>query len=218
MSTSFYSRNVKFTIESPYYISVESGEKIEEIWVVLHGYGQLAEFFLQKFEPLFEPNRLFVAPQGIHRFYKMGFKGRVVANWMTKVHRDEDIQHCNHYLNAVLKDVHDQFPNANSISALGFSQGAATLSRWMAQSDHIFAKAVFWGGAMAHDLHISAFLERTKDTQIIFALGEKDPLLTPERLREHKEFLYRKGIKNITEKSYPGAHEIDTALMTRIME
>ncbi len=218
MSASFHANNVRFTIESPYYTSVSSGEKIDELWLVLHGYGQLAEFFLQKFEPLYQPNRVFVAPQGIHRFYKEGFKGRVVANWMTKVHRDEDIQHCNQYLNAVLKDVLAQHPHVNSVNALGFSQGAATLSRWIAQNDRILDKAVFWGGAMAYDLEVRPFLDRTSNTQITFAIGEKDPLLTPERLLEHKDFLHRKGISNIQEMSYPGSHEIDIALMARLME
>ena len=47
------------------------------IWIVFHGYGQLAKFFLRKFNLLFEDNTLIVAPEGLNHFYLKGFSGRV---------------------------------------------------------------------------------------------------------------------------------------------
>ncbi|WP_114748342.1 alpha/beta hydrolase [Pleomorphovibrio marinus] len=218
MTPSYSSKNVRFTIESPYFYSPCSNNKVGEIWLVLHGYGQLAEFFLKKFEGLYREDRVFVSPQGIHRFYKEGFNGRVVANWMTKQHREMDILHCNNYLNAIMEDVLAQFPNARNINALGFSQGAATLSRWASQFDFSLGKLVFWGGAVAHDLDANAFRAKTLQTQLIFALGDKDPLLTPERLRDHQEYLKKHGFSTIITRSYAGAHDLDPILLAELME
>lgn len=218
MTPSFSRKNVSFTIESPYFYSPCSDKKVDEIWLVLHGYGQLAEFFLKKFEGHYREDRVFVSPQGIHRFYKEGFNGRVVANWMTKQHREMDILHCNNYLNAILEDVMAQFPKVRDINALGFSQGAATLSRWVSQCDFPLGKLVFWGGAMAHDLDAIAFRAKTIQTQLIFALGDKDPLLSPDRLRGHQEYLNKNGFNNIITRSYAGAHDLDPTLLSELME
>jgi hypothetical protein len=35
----------------------------KEIIIALHGYGQLAEFFIKKFEPLYREDRLIVVPK-----------------------------------------------------------------------------------------------------------------------------------------------------------
>ncbi|HSI76892.1 MAG TPA: hypothetical protein VK957_13400, partial [Lunatimonas sp.] len=77
----------------------------KEIWLILHGYGQLAEYFLRKFRRFFDPSLLFVAPEGINRSYREGFSGRVGANWMTKHQRETDITNGMNYLNAVMENV-----------------------------------------------------------------------------------------------------------------
>ena len=40
-----------------------------EVWLVLHGYSQLAGGFLRWFEPAARPGRLIVAPEGLSRAY-----------------------------------------------------------------------------------------------------------------------------------------------------
>ena len=40
-----------------------------DVWVALHGYGQLAEYFVRHFVPFAGDERLVVAPEALSRFY-----------------------------------------------------------------------------------------------------------------------------------------------------
>ncbi|MDX1532557.1 MAG: hypothetical protein R3362_13590, partial [Rhodothermales bacterium] len=65
-------------------------EAAREAWVACHGYGQLTPAFLRAFEPIAEPGRLIVAPEGLSRFYLPGHR-EVGASWMTKEAREDEI-------------------------------------------------------------------------------------------------------------------------------
>ena len=73
------------------YFTIGNEEQPDEIWFVLHGYAQLANYFIEKFRVLESKNILVVAPEGLHRFYWNGMSGRVAASWMTKEDRLTDI-------------------------------------------------------------------------------------------------------------------------------
>ena len=65
--------------------------KTKYFWFVLHGSNMLSEQMLYKFKE-FDPETHFViAPEGLSRFYVNGFGGEVVASWMTKRDRLEEI-------------------------------------------------------------------------------------------------------------------------------
>ena len=70
----------------------EAGEPVNggPLWIVLHGYGQLARFFLRKFEA-FEGQAHVVAPEGPNRFYLGDGYERIGANWMTREERGAEI-------------------------------------------------------------------------------------------------------------------------------
>mgnify|MGYP005635791035 FL=1 len=57
-------------------------EKIKSVLLVVHGYRQLAESFIKKFEPLLNEGVMVIAPEGLHRFYIEGYTGDVGASWM----------------------------------------------------------------------------------------------------------------------------------------
>jgi hypothetical protein len=69
-----------------------------EVWIVCHGYGQLASRFLGQFAGLDDGTRLIVAPEALSRFYldpiperRDQRNPRVGATWMTKEDRDAEI-------------------------------------------------------------------------------------------------------------------------------
>ena len=100
-----------------------SVEKATDVWIVLHGYAQLANTFLSEFEHLANGHTAIVAPEGLHRFYRKGFYGDVVASWMTKEDRLTDIQDYVNYLNNLVQS----FPKSvQNVHVLGFSQCVAT--------------------------------------------------------------------------------------------
>jgi predicted esterase len=186
------------------------------IWIVFHGYGQLAKFFLRKFNSLFEDNTLIVAPEGLNHFYLKGFSGRVGANWMTKHEREIDITNSNAYLNGIIEELLLKYENMPQINVLGFSQGAATMSRWICQSNLKPEKVVFWGGAPAHDLEIPLMLERLNSSQVILALGDNDPFLQSDIYTQVENRLSDAGFANFKELKYSGGHELEAGLLKEI--
>lgn len=86
----------------------------EELWIVLHGYGQLAERFVRRFHGLpgiDEGRRRIVAPEALSRFYverqigQHGPTSTVGATWMTREDREHEIRDYVAYLDAVLSRV-----------------------------------------------------------------------------------------------------------------
>jgi len=132
-----------------------------ELWFVCHGYGQLAERFLRQFAPLDDGTRLIVAPEGLSRFYldplaqrRNDPSPRVGATWMTREDRDAEIADYVAYLERLAAEIrHPLAGAAPRIVVLGFSQGTATVSRWLAASDLRVDQLVLWGGAIARRGH-----------------------------------------------------------------
>ena len=62
--------------------SFEVNENTKYLCIAFHGYGQLAKYFIRDFESL-GPEHVAIVPEGLHRFYREGMSGRVVASWMT---------------------------------------------------------------------------------------------------------------------------------------
>ncbi|MFN6038394.1 MAG: hypothetical protein ACK452_07995, partial [Bacteroidota bacterium] len=83
----------------------------ENIWIILHGYAQLATEFSEKFKDLTLQKNLLIFPEGMHRFYTKGANGRVGASWMTKESRLDDIEDNFHYLEEIIKKYRLDYPN-----------------------------------------------------------------------------------------------------------
>ncbi|NBY39867.1 MAG: hypothetical protein EBQ66_02935 [Flavobacteriia bacterium] len=93
-------------------------EDCNHLVIALHGYGQLAAYFIQKFKSL-SPTLFVLAPEGPHRFYLEGSSGRVGASWMTKEARELDIENNLAWLNALMLDFTSKH-SFDKISLLGF--------------------------------------------------------------------------------------------------
>ncbi len=210
-------QRVSYTQENYFLTSHTPTGSEKEVWLILHGYGQLAEFFLRKFRPFFDSSRLFVAPEGINRSYREGFSGRVGANWMTKHQRETDILNGMNYLNAVIEKVLNKFDDRPDINVLGFSQGAATVSRWVIQSQLTINKMVLWGGALAVDLDTEKLLEKAKNLHLILATGDNDPLITPEKIKEQVDHVGTLAFRKLSILTYAGGHDLDEQLLGQII-
>ena len=135
-----------------YFLSGQPGKEIRHIFIVCHGYSMLANEFLENFKPLFRNDRLFVAPEGLHRFYPKGGSGRVAASWMTKEDRLDDIHDYVFFLDKVYDAVLAECRTSPRVSVLGFSQGAATVSRWAATGKSRIDELILWCGFFPPDL------------------------------------------------------------------
>ena len=120
-------------------------KKAKRIWIVLHGYGQLARYFLNKFEGI-GTDLLIVAPEGLSRFYTDVSHQRVGATWMTREDRDHEIVDQIEYLDTLVAEIQKEALPDATWGVLGFSQGVATAYRWLMQGNTKVDKVVLWGG------------------------------------------------------------------------
>lgn len=113
---------------------------------VLHGYGQLPQFFIRKFQRQVLDGWRVIAPEGAHRFYLQGTEGRVGASWMTKEARLDDIADQLAFLDALRAQTVGSSPGDQNV-LLGFSQGVSTALRWAALGQGGIQS---WDGLIAH--------------------------------------------------------------------
>jgi len=186
-----------------------------EIIIALHGYGQLAEYFLKKFEPLFREDRLVVVPEATNYAYQQGFSGRVGAIWMTSHERESAIENNNHYLNEILESVLIKYKQKPVVKVIGFSQGAATASRWVSQLSFKVDTLVLWSGGFAHDLDVSRAAQNLKDTKVVVVLGDSDPMITSESIQKQNEFIASLPFE-IERLEFKGGHDINLPLLKSI--
>ena len=55
-----------------YFLHGTPSEKTKEIWFIIHGYGQLAQYFIRHFSHFDPETTLVAAPEGLSRFYLEG--------------------------------------------------------------------------------------------------------------------------------------------------
>lgn len=165
----------------------------KELWIVLHGYGQLANYFLKKFEPINDGHRLIVAPEGLHRFYWEGFNGRIVASWMTKEDRLSDIQDYVQYLDQVVRQVDPK--GEKTIHVLGFSQGAATACRWALQGHTKIHELIVWAGAFPKDINYFENAKLINAMNLKVLVGTDDAFISEEQLAQQVNWLKSKELR-----------------------
>ena len=135
-----------------YFTTGEPHAGVRELWFVCHGYGQLAGRFIRHFEAIAAPERLIVAPEALSRFYvetpgKTHADTHVGASWMTREDRLSDIEDYVEYLDALHAHISEPARRRArpAFTALGFSQGVATVARWLERTKVHVDRALFWG-------------------------------------------------------------------------
>lgn len=189
--------------------------RTEQIWFVCHGYGQLAEYFIRKFNIFDAEKHFVVAPEGLSRFYLDNLSGRVGAAWMTKEDREQEIIDYLAYLNQLYTHIFEQAslsPQDFKINIMGFSQGVATASRWVFDGQVKFDSFVMWAGNIAHDLDFSKTQAILGNKSLYFVYGEQDELIKPEHFAKQTEQLKK---LNLTAKIIPfeGKHEVSREVL-----
>lgn len=209
-------KSIQFSYEAHYSVSHEPTGQEKDLWLVFHGYGQLAEFFIRKFLPFDSKDRVFLAPEGTNYGYLKEFQGRVGANWMTKHEREVAIANNHRYLNLLLDQTLEKFAQAPRIHVLGFSQGAATSTRWASQWSGKIQTLVLWAGGFAQDLSLDLGREKFEQTELILAFGDHDELIREEHKAQQRELIQALG-KPFSVQHFPGGHELDADLLQKII-
>jgi predicted esterase len=214
-------KKIQFTFQARYYKLGEITASTRQIWFVLHGYGQLAQYFVRKFKTLEDHNICVIAPEGLSRFYfeqvtNSGRKNnRVGASWMTKEDRATDIENYLEYLDTVYQS--EIGSSKIPVTVLGFSQGSATASRWALNGKITFDRFILWAGILPPDMNFEAGHERFQGKEFHFVYGTQDPFLTDSRFNEMKE-LSGKLNADVLHHTFDGAHDIDENTLLKFVK
>lgn len=208
-----------FSFNARYYTWGELSAQTQKVWWVMHGYGQLATYFLRKFAHLDPARNYLIAPQGLSKHYLKGFEGRVGAVWMTREDRLNDIANNMRYLQTVYaaESAKPHFTRVPQVYMLGFSQGCATLCRWLAHSNVDYTRLILWAGEMPPDV-----LERVHETviprrELFFVYGNQDELIAEDAAEKHLHALEAAGLRPQAV-NFEGGHELPADIISFIDE
>ena len=198
------------------------GPDTRQLWVVCHGYRQLAGRFMGRFESLDDGTRLIVAPEALSRFYlddgtkQHGSGDPIGATWMTREDRLSEIHDYVRYLDAVFGEVQEQMGGPpESLIVLGFSQGVHTACRWMIAREMNVGTLVCWGAYPPDDLDPERGQKRLADTDLVLARGMSDPYVSEEVHRRQEARLAELEIPFRTV-THPGGHDLDADLLREL--
>jgi predicted esterase len=202
-----------FNFRARYYKLGRIDDSTKQVWWVLHGYGQLAQYFVQKFKPLSEKGICIVAPEGLSKFYLAGNAGRIGATWMTRENRIVEIENYTNYLDSILAI--ERPPSHVKTTLLGFSQGAATAVRWVMNGKLEFDRLVLWAGLFPPDMDFDKGTHLLQNKEVIEVLGKHDEFITKEKIAEMYDLNTRLQL-NPTIIEFEGKHELDAGVIEKI--
>lgn len=213
-------KKVSFQFDARYYTAGTLNESTRQIWIVFHGYGQLAQYFLRKFEHLTNQDIYLIAPEGLSRFYlsELTNSGRpdnkVGATWMTRENRLMDIDNAIRYLDAML--LHEQLNHSRiPVTLFGFSQGCATVCRWAIEGKAKFERLILWAGLFPPDMNFEKGHDLLASKTVTMVIGEQDQFLTKERMDEFDMLAGKLGIQ--PEKLlFNGKHELNAEVLEKL--
>lgn len=206
-----------------YYQLGEPTAATRELWFVLHGYGQLAEFFIRHFRVLTPDDApehtVVIAPEALNRFY-LGDSlshatSRVGATWMTREKRSQEITDYANYLNQVYDRIRPLAPTAR-VTVLGFSQGTATASRWLPTLPEPPARLVLWAGAFPEDMEFAAAPALLSGAiELHTVVGNGDAVVTEESKIRQARFIEAHGLRPVAH-TFRGGHTLDAGVLREL--
>lgn len=209
---------VEHTIEVPrtarYY---EMGAAVGgDLWIVLHGFGQLAGDFIEYFVELNDGSRVIVAPEALNRYYTAGLsvpsaERPVGATWMTREFRDAEMRDYIRYLDLLHAELSARCRPRRTI-VVGFSQGGATASRWAVHGRSAIHSLVLWGATLPPDLELVAARDRLSAARLWLVIGKRDQYISADAVAREQERLGAAGIPfELIE--YDAGHSIKRAVL-----
>jgi predicted esterase len=188
-------------------------DETDELWYVLHGYGELARDVAQRLAFLAGPGRRVVVPEGLSRFYLQGTAGAIGASWMTREERESEIDDYVAYLDELhVRQIAELGPGEPGprVTLIGFSQGTATACRWITLGDLHADRLILWGGAVPPDVDLEG--DRDAFQNLSYVVGEQDPYVTAERIAAERARIEAQGLE-FRCTTFAGGHRLDDEVL-----
>ena len=186
----------------------EFSKKTNTVWIVLHGYGMLSEYFIKKFECILNDSTVVIAPEGSNRFYLENNYYRVGASWMTKLDKEKDIEDNISFIQTLYSNIIDEIGHTNfKLNTLGFSQGGATLVRWIMSNSITIDSLILWGSDIPKDCLTKEKKSRWTLIDVKLVIGNQDEYINEENKQKVIDLISSYGLKyELVE--YEGSHKI----------
>ena len=208
-------RHIAVTKTARYYVIGEPGPEIEDVWLVCHGYGQLASAFAKEFECIADPRRLIVVPEALSRYYIStapefhGPESKVGATWMTREDREVEISDYIGYLDDLHAATMGEIGHRNlSVTVLGFSQGGATANRWLTRGSAHADRLLMWGCLLASDSDLNEAAAFFRDVELVLVYGTRDQFADTGMIADYQRLLESHSIPYRAVK-FDGGHRMD---------
>ena len=136
-------------------------------------------------------------------------------SWMTREERLHEIEDYVSYLDAVYEQTFDGLERAATrVTALGFSQGAPAVCRWIDRGGARVDRLILWGGELPADIDLSEGAA-IRGPEMILVVGTNDEYITPARLAEAEAFLTGHGI-DYRLQTFDGGHRLSKRVLERL--
>lgn len=206
------------------YYTLGGADAPRTIWFVLHGYGQLAGQFIGYFNDLSSPQSLIVAPEALNRFYQVGIartpaRDRPVgATWMTREDRASEIADYVEYLDALYDDIAAEARAAGArVNVIGFSQGAATATRWTTHGKAVLDRLILWGGLIPPDTDLSRGVSTLRGASLTLVLGARDQYVDAAMLLAERARLDAARVPHDVIE-FTGGHAVSRSVFPRLID
>jgi predicted esterase len=200
-----------------YYTLGEPGPQTRTVWFALHGYGQLAQFFIRRFDVLVNDETVIVAPEALSRFYTDGNYGKPGATWMTREDRQHEIDDYVAYLNQLADSVLAGLDRTSlTINVMGFSQGCATLGRWLADGHVRADRVVLWAGFFPNGLADVIDPATLVHVPVQYVYGRRDEYI--EQMPDAEQYIQRlqTELPHLQIISFDGKHTVERSVLLEL--
>lgn len=190
--------------------------KAKQIWLVIHGYGQLANRIVRKFDQ-FDMDEIYaIAPEGLNKFYWHEGSRVPVATWMTSHERLDEIDDYLTYLDQVYDEM--ILPNLDhaKFNILGFSQGSATMWRWVIHRQPKLAKLIQWAGEFPPEPDYKHHLNYLNAIDMSMVYGDQDSFIKGKHKEKVLTHISSVGL-NMKINEYAGKHRIDRDVLKSLI-
>jgi predicted esterase len=205
--------HIQVSRSARYFTLGEVGPDLKQVWLVCHGYSQMAKQFVRYFRVLDDGSRLIVAPEGLSRFYLDHATGAIGASWMTREDRLSEIDDYVRYLDTLHNHVfHELDRSLIRFVVLGFSQGVATVSRWVSRSKVQPDQVILWGGVIPPDVDLEADGSRLGKSGLTIVVGDQDEYADEESVAEMEARLHASEIP-FSIIRFKGGHRLDKEVL-----
>ena len=210
-----HEHHLPVTRTARYYTLGPASGALTQLWIACHGYGQLAARFLHHFEAIDDGTRLIVAPEALARFYTTDNPGgthaaaKIGASWMTREDRLSEIDDYIGYLDALYAQIAREYDiDGARVVALGFSQGVATICRWVERGRSRVDEVVLWAGSVPPDMDLARPAHPLHTLRPIVVVGDTDEFAPPAAVAAHEKLLREKHIEHEVIR-FAGGHRLD---------